>query len=358
MSVYIIAEAGVNHNGNIDLAYKLIDAAVYAEADAVKFQTYVSDSLVTESAKKAKYQAEQTAANESQYSMLKRLELTQEQFSKLQQYSQSKGIEFLSTAFDSESLRFLHKDLNLTTLKIPSGELTNAPFVLEHAMTGCDLIISTGMAEIEEIKATLSVVAYGYIKKLGGSHPSMCDFDKAYASKEGQRLLAEKVTLLHCTTEYPAPLEEINLLAMNGLRQQFGLNVGYSDHSKGIVVPIAAAALGALIIEKHFTLDCLMEGPDHRASLEPEDLRSMVVAIRSAKMALGSSEKKVTDSEFKNRNAVRKSIIALKNINKGDLYSESNIGIMRPGNGLSPFLYWETLGTHALKAFKIGEVIE
>tara|TARA_Y100000746_G_scaffold618_1_gene544 strand:- start:5051 stop:6127 length:1077 start_codon:yes stop_codon:yes gene_type:complete len=358
MSVYIIAEAGVNHNGSMDLALKLVDAAVYAKADAVKFQTYIADSLVTASAKKAKYQADLTGTNENQYTMLKRLELSQEQFSELQKYSLKKGIEFLSTAFDTESLRFLHNDLSINTLKIPSGEITNAPFLLEHAITGSDLIVSTGMSELEEIKAALSVIAYGYLHKASDSFPKMKEFKKAFSSKEGQLLLSKKVTLLHCTSEYPAPLEEVNLLAMNSMKDEFGLQVGYSDHTKGISVPIAAAALGARIIEKHFTLDSSMEGPDHNASLEPEELKLMIENIRSAELALGSNQKKVTESEFLNRNAARKSIVAIENIKKGDVLTESNIGIKRPGTGLSPFRYWETLGTCAHKEFNIGEDIE
>ena len=356
--VFIIAEAGVNHNGNLDMAFKLVDSAVKAGADAVKFQTFVADSLVSKTAKKAKYQAEVTDAAESQHGMLKRLELTQDQFAELQKYSKSKGIDFLSTAFDRESLKFLHQKLHLSTLKIASGELTNAPFILEHARTGCDLIISTGMADVDDIKNALSIVAFGYISKEDGKIPRMSDFHTAYSSPDGQRLLLEKVTLLHCTTEYPTPLEKVNLNAMNGMRDLFGLRVGYSDHTKGITVPIAAAALGAEIIEKHFTLDCSMEGPDHRASLEPDELKSMVAAIRAIEIVLGSSEKKITASELVNRDAARKSIIALEDINKGDLYSESNIGIMRPGTGLSPFRFWDTLGCTAKKTIQAGDIVE
>lgn len=356
--MYIIAEAGVNHNGNIDLAYRLIDAASDAKANAVKFQTFVADSLVSKTAKKAEYQLEMTDAQESQHSMLKRLELTQDQFVEIKRYSELKGIDFLSTAFDPESLKFLHQNLKLTTLKIASGELNNAPFILDHARTGCDLIVSTGMANIDDIKKALSVIAYGYLTKDNKETPCIKDFDQAYSSIDGQRLLLEKVTLLHCTTEYPTPLEEVNLNAIKGIQEQFGLRVGYSDHTQGIFVPIAAAALGAVIIEKHFTLDRSMEGPDHKASLEPDELKAMVMALRSTKIALGSTEKEVTASELVNRDVIRKSIIALKNINKGDVYSEVNIGVMRPGTGLSPFRYWEILGTAAQKALQAGDNIE
>jgi N-acetylneuraminate synthase len=358
MSVYVIAEAGVNHNGSIDLAYKLIDLAVEANADAVKFQTFVADSLVTKTAKKAGYQMDSGDADESQYSMLKRLELTKPQFADLQGYCHAKGIDFLSTAFDQVSLDFLCIDLKLAKLKIPSGELTNAPFVLEHARTGCDLIVSTGMADIEDIKAALSVIAFGYITKHGEADPNMSNFEKAYSSFEGQNLLTKKVTLLHCTTEYPTPLEDVNLLAIDSMRQLFGLEVGYSDHTQGIIVPVAAVALGATVIEKHFTLDCSMEGPDHSASLGPNDLKAMIVAIRATELALGCSEKKVTASELQNRSVIRKSIVATSAIKKGELYSSANIGIMRPGTGLSPYRYWEIIGTRANSEVEVGETIE
>jgi len=358
MSVYVIAEAGVNHNGSMDLAYKLIDLAVAASADAVKFQTFVTDSLVTKAAKKAGYQMNSGDADESQYAMLKRLEFTKSQFSDLQDYCYVKGIDFLSTAFDEESLDFLYRDLKLAKLKIPSGELTNAPFVLEHARTGCDLIVSTGMADIEDIKAALSVIAFGYMTKHGEAEPNRSNFEEAYSSSEGQDLLSKKITLLHCTTEYPTPLEDVNLRAIDSMRQLFGLEVGYSDHTQGIIVPVAAVALGATVIEKHFTLDCAMEGPDHSASLGPNDLKAMMAAIRGTELALGCGEKKVTSSELKNRSVIRKSIVATSAIKKGDLYSSSNIGIMRPGTGLSPYRYWEIIGTRASSDVEVGENIE
>lgn len=358
MSVYVIAEAGVNHNGSIDLAHKLIDLAVEANADAVKFQTFVADSLVTKTAKKAGYQMDASDTDESQYSMLKRLEFTRSQFADLQGYCRAKGIDFLSTAFDQASLEFLHRDLKLPKLKIPSGELTNAPFVLEHARTGCDLIVSTGMADVEEIKAALSVIAFGYLSKHGEAEPNMSNFEKAYSSLEGQNLLTKKVTLLHCTTEYPAPLEDVNLLAIDAMRQLFGLEVGYSDHTQSIIVPVAAVALGATIIEKHFTLNCSMEGPDHSASLGPDDLKAMIVGIRATELALGCSEKKVTASELQNRSVIRKSIVATSAIKEGELYSSANIGIMRPGTGLSPYRYWEIIGTRAKSSLGVGEAIE
>jgi N-acetylneuraminate synthase len=356
--IYIIAEAGVNHNGNIDLAYKLVDLAVAAEADAVKFQTFVADSLVTKSAKKADYQIESCDSEETQYSMLKRLELKQSEFLDLQKYCLEKKIDFLSTAFDQESLNFLYKDLKLPILKIPSGELTNAPFVLEHAKTGCDLILSTGMADIKEIKMALSVIAYGLLNKTDRSTPSIASFKKAYKSKEGQEALIKKITILHCTTQYPTPLEDVNLHAIETIRNSLGLRVGYSDHTQGITVPIAAAALGATIIEKHFTIDCNMDGPDHRASLNPKKLKEMIKAIRSTELALGSHRKKIAESENLNKAVIRKSIVATQDIKKGDTLNETNIGIMRPGKGLSPYLYWEIIGSKARSQFKIGDYIE
>ena len=358
MSVYIIGEAGVNHNGNLELAHELIDAAKDAGVDAVKFQTFVADSLVTLSAEKAEYQIGLTDSSESQHDMLKRLELTHAEFTTLRNYSEKKGISFLSTAFDNLSLDFLVNELSLQTLKIPSGEITNGPFLLNHALTGRNLIISTGMANMDEIKTALSIVAYGLINKSKSKYPSFKDFNNAFQSDEGQNLLKEKITLLHCTSQYPAPLKDINLLAMKHLEEEFGLPVGYSDHSKGIEVPIAAAAMGAQIIEKHFTLDCSMDGPDHLASLEPDKLKHMVSSIRSIEIALGNNTKNITSSELNNRDIVRKSIFAIQDIKQGEIISEFNIGIKRPGTGLSPNLYWEILGKPATRAFKVGEEIE
>ena len=353
----IIAEAGVNHNGSEDLAFKLVDAAVEAGADVVKFQTFKAKNLVTESAEQAEYQTANIGKKESQLKMLSKLELSYEAYHRLLSYCGAKNIEFLSTAFDTDSLNFLVNDLQLKTLKIPSGEITNAPFVLEHARTGCDLIVSTGMCDLADIEAALGVIAFGYTAE-ETVEPSLQAFKLAYASVEGQDMLKRKVTLLHCTTEYPAPLSEVNLRAMDSLSEAFGLAMGYSDHTVGITIPIAAVARGAKVIEKHFTLDREMEGPDHKASLEPDELFSMVAGIRAVETALGSAIKSPTVSELKNRNVARKSLVARKNISQGEVYSVHNLEVKRPGNGLSPFMYWDLLGRKAQRDLRGGDLID
>lgn len=352
----IIAEAGVNHNGDEKLAFELVDAAYQAGADIVKFQTFKAKNIVTEDAVQADYQITNTGKKESQLTMLSRLELSWEAHHALLAYCNQLGIEFLSTAFDHESLDFLVKDLGLTRLKLPSGELTNAPLVLQHARTGCDIIVSTGMATLSEIEMALGVIAFGYTTD-NNAVPNVDAFQTAYASPEGQRALKEKVTILHCTTEYPAPLNEINLRVLDTLQHAFGLSVGYSDHSEGIVIPIAAVAKGATVIEKHFTLDKTMEGPDHKASLEPEELKNMVDGIRQVELALGATLKSPTVSEIKNKNIARKSIVASTNIKVGEKITEKNITVKRPGGGMSPYRYWDILGKNANKDYLPGEYI-
>ncbi len=352
----IIAEAGVNHNGDEKLAFELVDAAHQAGADIVKFQTFKAKNLVTAAAKQAEYQVANTQKQESQLAMLSRLELSYEAHHELVKHCESLGIEFLSTAFDSESLAFLVNDLGLTRLKLPSGELTNAPLVLEHARTGCDLIVSTGMATLSEIEMALGVIAFGYTS----SHddlPSVQAFQQAYASAAGQAALKQKVTILHCTTEYPAPMAEINLRAMDTLGHAFDLPAGYSDHSEGITIPVAAVARGAVLIEKHFTLDKNMEGPDHKASLEPQELTAMVTAIRQVEAALGSAVKTPTVSEVKNKAVARKSLIAARDIAEGESFTADNLTIKRPGSGMSPYRYWELLERHASRAYQAGDLI-
>lgn len=353
----IIAEAGVNHNGDEALAFQLIDPAYQAGADIVKFQTFKAKNLVTEEAQQADYQIANTQKKESQLAMLQRLELPYELHHKLINHCHKLGIEFLSTAFDTESLIFLVNDLGLKRLKIPSGELTNAPLVLEHARTGCELIVSTGMASLAEVEAALGVIAFGYTQK-NNIPPSLEEFQKAYISKAGQEALKQKVTLLHCTTEYPAPMEEVNLRAMDTLASAFNLTVGYSDHSQGITIPVAAVARGAKLIEKHFTLSKSMEGPDHKASLEPDELASMITAIRQVETALGSSVKAATSSEEKNKVVARKSLVAVTAINTGERFTTDNIAIKRPGSGLSPYRYWELLSRFATQSYSAGDLID
>ena len=352
--VIIIAEAGVNHNGDEELAFKLVDAAVDAGADIVKFQTFKTENIVTKDAPKAGYQKISSPSSESQYTMLKKLELSHEMHYKLASYCDDKGIQFLSTAFDFDSLHFLLNNLGLKVLKIPSGEITNGPLILSHARTKSDLIVSTGMATVDEIEDALGVIAFGF---LNGKSPNRDAFKAAYHSNAGQEILREKVTLLHCTSEYPAPFEDINLNAMLTMKTKFDLPIGYSDHSQGITVPIAAASLGAVIIEKHFTLDKKMLGPDHASSLEPNELKAMVEAIRVIELVLGDGVKKPGASELNNRNITRKSLVAATNIEEGEIFTSENVSIKRPGTGIQPLHYWDVLGRKSTKSYLADELL-
>lgn len=353
----IIAEAGVNHNGDEKLAFDLVDVANAAGADVVKFQTFRTNKLVTASAARAEYQIANTKTVETQREMLSTLELSYDCFRRLARHCESSGIEFLSTAFDSESLAFLTNDFGQKRLKIPSGELTNAPFVLEHARTGLELILSTGMATLGEIEEALGVIAFGLLAE-ASARPCRDAFSEAYASDDGRAVLRDKVTVLHCTTEYPAPLHEINLSAMTSLGRAFGLRCGYSDHSNGITVPIAATAMGATMIEKHFTLDRTMKGPDHCASLEPSELGAMVKAIRDVCVALGDGVKRTMPSEVKNKRIARKSLVAARSIKSGTVICTEDLLVMRPGGGTSPSRYWEVIGTKASRDYAEHEVID
>jgi N-acetylneuraminate synthase len=355
--VLIIAEAGVNHNGDENMARELIDIAAVAGADIVKFQTFKADLLVTDRADKADYQSKNDISSKSQADMLKRLELDEDCFSRLSEYCRTKGVEFMSTAFDLSSAGFLVHELKQRILKIPSGEIVNAPFLLAHAMYKKKIILSTGMATLGEIEDALGVIAFGLLgDKTGG--PSRDAFRSAYRSRNGQALLREKVSLLHCTTEYPTPYEYVNLMCIQTLASTFGLSVGFSDHTSGIAAPIASVALGASIIEKHFTLDKNLPGPDHKASLEPKDLELMVTGVRSVEAALGSGVKIPTSVELKNKTSVRQSIVALENISAGELFTEKNVGTRRPGSGLSPFSYWDVIGNKATCDFyKFDEIV-
>ena len=324
--VFIIAEAGVNHNGSIDMAKKLIDVATDAGADVVKFQTFKATNLVSKNAEKADYQKKTTDRNETQLDMIKELELPFEAHQELIEYCSKKNIQFLSTPFDLDSIDFLDS-LNLPLLKVPSGEITNLPYLRKINQKRRPVILSTGMADIEEIAAALQVL-------------KDC-----------------KVSLLHCTTEYPCPYEDVNLKAMQTMKQQFNLPVGYSDHTKGIEVPIAAVAMGAEIIEKHFTLDRNLPGPDHKASLEPDELKAMVSTIRHIEQAIGNGNKVAAKSEIKNINIARKSIVAACPIKKGEVLSEENLTVKRPGNGISPMKWDEVVGTIAQKDYCEDEQI-
>jgi N-acetylneuraminate synthase len=355
-TVQIIAEAGVNHNGSLQVALDLIDIAASAGADVVKFQTFKAEAISSKLAPKAEYQQKNTAANESQLEMLKRLELDEAKLQILIDHCKEKAIHFLSTPFDMASIDLLAGRFDLPRLKIPSGEITNLPFLLKAATTGKPVILSTGMSTLGEVESALGVLAYGYIA--WPESPSLEAFQHALDSHAGQASLKQKVMLLHCTTEYPAPFDEVNLKAMDALNTAFGLTVGLSDHTLGIAVSIAAVARGASLIEKHFTLSRELPGPDHRASLEPDELKLMVKSIREVEAALGSSRKYPTPVEMKNRAVARKSLVAACDIPQGAIFTETNIVAKRPGTGISPLRFWEIIGRKAPKDFIQDELIE
>ncbi|MBA2877262.1 N-acetylneuraminate synthase [Anoxybacillus kamchatkensis] len=351
----IIAEAGVNHNGSLDLAFQLVDAAVEAGADAIKFQTFKTEHLVTKSAQQAEYQKKNMGKSLSQYEMLKKLELSYEEFKKLKKYCDEKNIMFLSTPFDLESVDFLIKELKLSLIKIPSGEITNAPYLHKIAFHGVDVILSTGMATKEEIHHALAFLAYGFARKTDVSFVTVKNFYQTY---EAKMLLEGKVRLLHCTTEYPTPYEDVHLNAMDDMREEFHLPVGLSDHTEGIVVPIAAVAKGATIIEKHFTLDKTLPGPDHKASLNPNELKEMVQSIRIVEKALGEKQKRPTQTELKNKEIARKSLVAAQAIRRGEKFTFNNLTVKRPGTGIKPYYYWDYIGKIAERNYGKDEVIE
>lgn len=333
MSVLIIAEAGVNHNGSMEIAKQLVDAAVEAGVDIIKFQTFKAEKLVSKTAKQAEYQKKNIGGgNDSQYEMLKKLELSEKNHEELMAYCQEKGIRFWSTAFDFESMDYLHS-LGLGLWKIPSGEITNYPFIRKIASYGEDVIMSTGMCETKDIQNAMNVLLRYGIRK-------------------------EQITLLHCNTQYPTPYQDVNLNAMASIKHEFDIQVGYSDHTSGIEVPIAAVALGAKIIEKHFTIDRYLPGPDHKASLEPHELKAMVNAIRHIEQALGDGIKRVSDSEIANISVARKSIVAACPIKKGELLTEENLTVKRPGTGLSPMFWDEVIGTVAIKDYEEEDFIQ
>lgn len=328
--VFIIAEAGVNHNGSIELAKQLIDKASWAGADAVKFQSFKAEKLVTKTAQKAEYQEATTGTQENQFQMIKKLELDYDKHQELRDYCESKGIMFLSSPFDLDSIDLLD-NLGLEIFKIPSGEIINLPYLRKIGKLKKRVILSTGMSTLGDIEKALEV-----LRKAG----------------------TDDISVLHCNTEYPTPMKDVNLKAMNTIGSAFKVDIGYSDHTLGIEVPIAAVARGAKIIEKHFTLDKNMEGPDHRASLEPNELEQMVTAIRNIEAALGDGIKKLSPSEEKNIDIVRKSLVASKIIKKGELFTEKNLTAKRPGTGLSPMRWDEIIGKKAIRDFEEDEIIE
>jgi len=330
--VTIIAEAGVNHNGSLKLAKKLIEAAVAAKADFVKFQTFVTENCITKYTEKAEYQLSMTNKNETQFEMVKKLELDRTAHEELIKHCENKGIRFLSTAFDQDSIDLL-EELNIPLYKIPSGEITNLPYLRYIGRMGKPFIMSTGMATLDEVRVALNVLLSTGTEK-------------------------DQVTVLHCNTEYPTPMEDVNLKAMLSLRDELGVAVGYSDHTLGIEIPIAAVALGATVIEKHFTLDRTLPGPDHRASLEPLELKAMVTAIRNIEKAMGDGVKKPSPSEAKNKPIARKSIVAKKPIKKGELFSEDNLTVKRPGTGISPMEWDVVLGKTADREYELDNLIQ
>jgi N,N'-diacetyllegionaminate synthase len=328
----IIAEAGVNHNGSIELAKKLIDVAAEAGANYVKFQTFKANKLASRSAKKADYQQKNTGAVESQLQMLEKLELSEADHESLKSYCTSKKISFLSTAFDLESIDVLKKH-GIKLGKVPSGEITNLPYLRKMAVSFNELILSTGMCDMSELReAVQAIVSAGFSK--------------------------ERLTILHCNTEYPTPFEDVNLKAMLSIAEEFKVPVGYSDHTPGIEVPVAAVALGATVIEKHFTLDRNMEGPDHKASLEPAELRSMIRSIRNIEKALGTAVKQASPSETKNKAIARKSIVAATSIKAGEIFTEHNLTVKRPGTGISPMQWDNVIGQKERRSFESDELIE
>jgi len=330
--VVIIAEAGVNHNGDVNIAKQLIDAAAEAKADYVKFQTFQSNKVISSFAEQASYQYKNTGIKESQLEMVQKLELSKQDHQLLLDHCKKTNIKFFSTSFDLPSTRFLRK-LNLGLFKIPSGEITNLPYLSLIGSYNTKIILSTGMADLGEIEQAIRVL-----------------------EKNGTE--RNKITLLHCTTEYPAPFEEVNLKAMNTLREAFGTEVGYSDHTEGIEVAIAATALGASVIEKHFTLDKSLHGPDHKASLDPDELKKMVYSIRLIEKSLGDGRKEPSQSEIRNKSVARKSLVAKKLIKKGDKFTRNNIAIKRPGYGISPMKIDDVLGRKAIREFTTDEMIE
>ena len=353
--VYIIAEAGVNHNGDRALAFALVDAAADAGADAVKFQTFDASKLASSSVAKAAYQKKSTDEAESQLSMLKKLELPREWHAELKSYAEAKGIDFLSTAFDTDSLDFLNT-LGMPLFKVPSGELTNGPLLWKFASTGKKLVLSTGMATLAEVEQALAIVTHALA--FTDEPKNMDEVWRYWGSREGRQRLIGHVALLHCTSQYPTPWGEVNLRAMDTLASAFGLEVGYSDHTEGSLISIAAVARGARIIEKHFTLDRSMPGPDHLASLEPHELKAMVSDIRALQQALGDGVKAPQESEWDTRRAARQQVVAARQIEQDEILTREHLTTARSGQGMAPTALWELVVSRASRSYSVGENIE
>lgn len=353
LKTLIIAEAGVNHNGNVDMALDLVDCAAEAGADLVKFQTFNAASLASAAAPKAVYQTRHTDAEESQLKMLQRLQLSPEAHEQIIGRCAEQGIGFLSTPFDVDSLGLLTMRFGLTRIKLGSGELTNAPLLLSAARSGAEVILSTGMGTLSEVEEALGVLAFGLIRDR--EPETRADFATALHDPRAWELLRARVTLLHCTTEYPAAVADSNLRAMSTMRAAFGVRVGYSDHTEGSAVSLAAVALGAEVLEKHFTLDRGLPGPDHAASLEPDELCTLVHEVRSVEIALGTGIKQPGTAELSNRAVARKSLHAAYNLSAGHVIGIDDISVMRPGDGLSPMAMWDLIGTTSKRQLAAGE---
>jgi N-acetylneuraminate synthase len=354
LSCFVIAEAGVNHDGNVDRALALVDAAAAAGADAAKFQIFSTDLLVAENAPRADYQIRNTGDRSSQREMLKGLELGKAAFRDIADHCAKTRIEFMATPFDAPSLEWLI-DLGVKRIKISSGDVTNGPLLLKVAATRLPIILSTGMCALDEISEALGVIAFGLV---GSERPSRQGFAEAWRSAEGRSAVGSRVTLLHCTSNYPAEMNEVNLLAMDTLASTFGLPVGYSDHTIGLTVPIAAAARGARVIEKHLTLNRGAHGPDHAASMEPGEFSRLVRAIRNVDICLGRQDKGPTESERQTMRVARRSLTAVRPIAAGAILTEEDFCARRPGTGRSPMSYWDILGTRAARAYSPGDLID
>lgn len=354
--VFIIAEAGVNHNGDVATALEMIEVAAAAGADAVKFQTFRADALVTSTVGRPEYQSRNLGADGSQAAMLRAVELPDESYALLSARACDAGVEFMSTAFDEASLDFLIDEVGIGRIKIPSGELTNTPFLVRCAQRRLPMLVSTGMATMDEVRLALDAIAFGLLHE---SDPrSLDDMLGCSAGSSGQHALAESVILLHCTSDYPTAPEDANLRAMLSLRSEFGVEVGYSDHTLGIEMSVSATALGASAVEKHFTLSRTMAGPDHSASLEPGELAELVRAIRAVSAGLGSGRKEPTDAERRVAPLVRKVLVASRAIGAGQVLGPDDVVAKRAGEGVSPHRYWELLGTRAPRDYDVDDVLE